>query len=130
MRAEHITIYTKNGSWGCRVLLPLVILKGRKNELTKILIDFNLEVLITAWDKKKPLCCKLQEEVEKEKIRWSQIRGWDAVVRTGIKMLKSKQELKISNLFLWGSVGLEGKMNDERVISQTPIAHKLDVLST
>ena len=36
-------------------------------------------------------------------------------------MLKLKQELKISNLFLWGSVGLEGKMNDERMISQTPI---------
>ena len=29
-------------------MLPLVILKGRTNELTKILIDFNLEVLITA----------------------------------------------------------------------------------
>ena len=32
-------------------------------------------------------------------------------------MLKSKQELKISNLFLRGPVGLEGKMNDERMIS-------------
>ena len=45
-------------------------------------------------------------------------------------MLKSKQELKISNLFLRGSVGLEGKMNDERLISQTPMVHKLDVLSS
>ena len=45
-------------------------------------------------------------------------------------MLKSKQELKISNLFLRGSVGLEGKMNDERMISQTPMVHKLDELST
>ena len=45
-------------------------------------------------------------------------------------MLKSKQELKISNLFLQGSVGLEGKMNDERMISQTPMVHKLDVLSS
>ena len=34
-------------------------------------------------------------------------------------MLKLKQELKISNLFLQGSVGLEGKMNDERMIPQT-----------
>ena len=39
------------------------------------------------------------------------------------------QELKISDLFLRGSVGLEGKMNDERMIFQTPMAHKLDVLS-
>ena len=61
---------------------------------------------------------------------WSQSRSWDAVVRTGIKMLKSKQEFKISNLFLRGSVGLEGEMNDERMISQTPMAHKLDVLSS
>ena len=39
-------------------------------------------------------------------------------------MLKLKQELKISNLFLRRSVGSEGKMNDERMISQTPTAHK------
>ena len=45
-------------------------------------------------------------------------------------MLKSKQELKISNLFLRGSVGLEGKMNHKRMISQTPMVHKLDVLSS
>ena len=32
---------------GCRVLLPLVILKERTNELTKILIVFKREVLIT-----------------------------------------------------------------------------------
>ena len=60
---------------------------------------------------------------------WSQSRSWDAVTRTRIKMLKSKQELKISNLFFRGSVSLEGKMNDKRMISQTPMAHKLDVLS-
>ena len=42
---------------------------------------------------------------------WSQSRSW-----------------KISNLFHRGSVGLEGKMNDERMISQTPIVHKLDML--
>ena len=59
-----------------------------------------------------------------------QSRSWDADVRTGIKMLKSKQVLKISNLFLRGSVGLEGKINDERMISQTPIVHKLGVLSS
>ena len=41
-------------------------------------------------------------------------------------MLKLKQELKISNLFLRGSVGLEGKMNDERMISQTLMVYKLD----
>ena len=29
-------------------MLPLVILKGRTNELTKMLIVFNLEVLLTA----------------------------------------------------------------------------------
>ena len=45
-------------------------------------------------------------------------------------MLKSKQELKMSSLFLRGSVGLDGKMNDERMISQTQIVHKLDVLSS
>ena len=45
-------------------------------------------------------------------------------------MLKLKPELKISNLFLRGFVGLERKMNDERMISQTPVAHKLDVLSS
>ena len=44
-------------------------------------------------------------------------------------MLKSKQELKISNLFLRGSVSLEGKMNDERMISQTPMVHKLGMPS-
>ena len=43
-----------------------------------------------------------------------------------LKMLTLKQELKISNLFLRGSVGLEWKMNDERMISQTPTVHKLD----
>ena len=38
-------------------------------------------------------------------------------------------KVKTSNLFLQESVGLEGKMNDERMISQTPMVHKLDVLS-
>ena len=74
---------------------------------------------------------------------------YDAVVRIVIKMLKFKagvemlssgMELKmlklkagvwkISNLFFRGSVGLEGKMNDERMISQTLMVHKLGVLST
>ena len=45
-------------------------------------------------------------------------------------MLKLKQELKISNLFLRESVGLEGKMNDERMISQTSMVHKFGVLSS
>ena len=45
-------------------------------------------------------------------------------------MLKLKQELKISNLFLRGSVGLEGKMNDKRMISQRPTVHKLDEVSS
>ena len=45
-------------------------------------------------------------------------------------MLKSKQELNISNLFPRGSVGLEGKMNDEIMIAQTLMVHKLDVLSS
>ena len=44
-------------------------------------------------------------------------------------MLKSKPDLKISNMFLRGSVGSEGKMNDEKMITQTPMVHKLDVLS-
>ena len=52
------------------------------------------------------------------------------VIRIGIKMLKSQQESKISNLFLRGSVGLEGKMNDKRMISQTPTVHKLDEVSS
>ena len=45
-------------------------------------------------------------------------------------MLKLKQELRISNFFLRGSVGLERKMNDERMISQTPTVHKLDEISS
>ena len=45
-------------------------------------------------------------------------------------MLKLKQELKIFNLFLRGSVGLEGKMNDARMVSQTPTVHKLDKVSS
>ena len=45
-------------------------------------------------------------------------------------MLQSKQELKISNLFLRGFVGLEGRMNNERMISQTPMVHKLDAVSS
>ena len=53
-----------------------------------------------------------------------------AVVTTGIKMLKLKQVLKRSNLFFRRSVGLEGKMNDERMISQTPMVHKLDEVSS
>ena len=36
----------------------------------------------------------------------------------------------MSNLFLRGSVGLEGKMNDERMISQIPTVHKLDEVSS
>ena len=47
-----------------------------------------------------------------------------------LKMLKLKQELKISNLFLRGSIGSEGKMNDKRMISQTPTVHKLDEVSS
>ena len=53
-RADNITIYTKMAVWGCWVLLPRVISKGRTNELTKILIVFNLEVLITAWNERNP----------------------------------------------------------------------------
>ena len=45
-------------------------------------------------------------------------------------MLNLKQELKISNLFLRGSVGLEGNMNDERTISQTPTVHRLDEVTS
>ena len=45
-------------------------------------------------------------------------------------MLKLKQELKISNLFLRGSVGLEGKMNDERIISLTATVYILDEVSS
>ena len=41
------TIYTKMAVSVDESLLPLVILKGRTNELTKILIVFNLEVLLT-----------------------------------------------------------------------------------
>ena len=48
----------------------------------------------------------------------------------GLKMMRIKQELKISNLFLRGFVGFEGKMNDERMISQTPMVHKLDEVSS
>ena len=48
MRVDNITIYTKMTVESCRVMLPLVILKGRTNELTKILIVFNLEVSLTA----------------------------------------------------------------------------------
>ena len=44
--------------------------------------------------------------------------------------LKLKQELKISNLFLRGSVGLEGKMNDKKRISPTSMVHKLGEVSS
>ena len=54
MREVNITTWYKNGSWGCRALLLPVILKGITNELTKILIVFDLEVLLTAWDKRNP----------------------------------------------------------------------------
>ena len=117
------------------------------------MIVFNLEVLLTAWDernncavshRRKRTGCKWKSrnwyaEVKagaetlssRQELKcWSQIRSWNAVVRTRIKILKSKQKLKISNLFLRGSVGLEEKMNDERMISQTPMVHKLDVLSS
>ena len=87
---------------------------------------FSLEVLITAWDKRNP--CALSRRKKKTVIELR--RNKDAGVGTEIKMLKLKQELKISNLFLGGSVGLEGKMNDERMISQTPMVHKLGVLSS
>ena len=45
-------------------------------------------------------------------------------------MLKLKAGVEMSNLFLRGSVGLEGKINDERMISQTPKIHKLDEVSS
>ena len=45
-------------------------------------------------------------------------------------MRKLWQELKISNLFLRGSIGLKGKRNDERMISQTPTVHKFDEVSS
>ena len=45
-------------------------------------------------------------------------------------MLKLKQEFKISHLFLRGSVGLEGKINNEKMISPTPTVHKLDKVSS
>ena len=84
----------------------------------KILTVFNLEVLLTAWDQRNP--CAVSRRKKKTVVN----------DRAGIKMLSSKQELKISNLFLWGSVGLEGKMNDERMISLTPAVHKLDEVSS
>ena len=51
---QMVLLKYKNGSWGCRVLLPLVILNGRTNELTKILRVFDSEVLLTAWDEENP----------------------------------------------------------------------------
>ncbi len=61
--------------------MSLIILKGRTNELTKILIVFNLEVLITACDRKKKKVVELR-------------RNKDAEVRADVEMLSSGQELK------------------------------------
>ena len=86
------------------VLLSLVILKGRMNELTKILIVFNLEVLLTVWDERNPcaVSCRKKKTVVNDRAGiktlssgqvikcWSPSRSWDAVVRTGIKMLELK----------------------------------------
>ena len=72
--------FIQNGSWGCRVLLLLVILKGRTNELTKILIVFNLEVLLTAWDERNP--CAVSRRKRKTVVN----------DRAGIKTLSLGQE--------------------------------------
>ena len=71
--------------------------------------SLRLEVLLTAWDVS---CWKKKTVVELR-------RNKDVEFKAGGQELKCwspKQELKISNLFLRGSVGLEGKMNDKRMI--------------
>ena len=87
----HVILpFSQNGSWGCRVLLPLVILKGRKNELTKILIVFNLKVLLTAWDERN--LCGVSRRKKKTVVELR--RNKDAEVKAGAEMLSSGQELK------------------------------------
>ena len=133
----------KNGSWGCRVLLPLVILKGRTNKLTKILIVFNLEVLWTAWDERNPCAVSRRKKTvvndrvgiktlsSGQKLKCSSSsRGWNAVVRTGNKMLKSKQELKISKFVSPRICWFRRKDEWWKIISQTPMVHKLDEVSS
>ena len=117
----------------------------RKNKWVDEDIDnFQFGSFINNLRRKEPLCCKSPEMKTAVNDRagiktlssgqelkcWSPSRSWNTVVRTGIKMLKLKQELKISTLFLRGSFGLEGKMNDERMISQIPTAHKFDEISS
>ena len=97
---QLILLFIQNCRWDWRSLLPFVILKGRTNELTKILIVFNLEVLLTAWDKKKPLCCKSQKEKKKvvklrrKKVAECQSMNKVALVKAGVEMLSLGQELE------------------------------------
>ena len=103
----------------------------RKNKwVDKDINSFLFGSFINSLRWKEPLCWKKKTVVELRRNKDAEVKaGVDVVVGTGIKMLKSKQELKISNLFLLGSVGL-GEMNDKRMISQTPMVHKLDVISS
>ena len=67
-RADNITIYT-NGSWGCRVLLPL----KRKNKWVDEDIDsFQFGSFINSLRQKEPLRCKSQGVVE-------EMLGWEGI---------------------------------------------------
>ena len=91
MRADNITIYTRNGSWGCRILLPLVISQGRTNELMKILIVFNLEVLLTAWDERNP--CAVSRRKNKTVVELRRNKK-TLKSKAGVEVLSSGQELE------------------------------------
>ena len=70
-------------------LFPLVLLKGRINELTKIVIVFNLEVLLTTSDEENP-CAVSRGKKTVVVLR----RKKDAEFKAGVDMLSSGQELK------------------------------------
>ena len=60
-----------NGIWGCRVLLPLVILKGRKKWIDEDIDSFQFGSLnnILSTKKKKP-CAASRRKKKKNSCKW------------------------------------------------------------
>ena len=98
-RADDITIYAK---WQLRLYTSVASCYIKRNNkwVDEDIDSFQFGSFNKSLRQKEPLCCKSQGEVkqlymiESEIRRGSQSRSWDAVVRKGIKMLKSKQVLK------------------------------------
>ena len=85
-REDNITIYTEMAVEV--VEFCCLLLKGRSNESTKILIAFNLEVLSTAWDEMNP-CAVSRRQKAKTVVELR--RNKDAKVKAGVEMLSSGQ---------------------------------------